>query len=179
MQKEKHMPLLGVGPIYVVCCILLTICGITFAKMGFLDIGQVEHFNLVFYVFGTFFIILGIMLWLFAVVFSRIDEKIKSGRLAKDGVYGIVRNPIYSAFLFICTGVLLFLHNLFLLLLPPLFWLFLTIFMIFTEERWLKKEFGAEYDEYCRHVNRVIPFFRISKCKKKSKTDEIEVKSGH
>jgi len=158
MQKEKHMPILGVGPIYVGICILLTICGIFLAKMDLLRAGNVKHFHIGFYIFGILFIILGITLWLCAVIFDRIDKKIKSGKLATNGVYGIVRNPIYSAFLFICTGALLFLHNLFLLLLPFLFWLFLTIFMIFTEERWLKKKFGAEYDEYCKHVNRVIPF---------------------
>jgi len=158
MQKEKHMPILGVGPIYVGVCILLTLCGILLAKMDFLRVGDVKRFNIIFYIFAIFFIILGIILWLFAVIFGRIDKKIKSGKLATDGVYGIVRNPIYSAFLFICTGALLFLHNLCLLVLPFVFWLFLTIFMIFTEEKWLRKEFGARYDEYCKYVNRVIPF---------------------
>lgn len=30
--------------------------------------------------------------------------------------------------------------------------------MIFTEEKWLRKTFGAEYDAYCKRVNRCIPW---------------------
>ncbi|MEL5719973.1 MAG: isoprenylcysteine carboxylmethyltransferase family protein, partial [Treponemataceae bacterium] len=76
------------------------------------------------------------------------------------GVYGIVRNPIYSAFLFIFSGVLLLFRNWFLLILPFVFWALLTLLMKFTEEIWLKDKFGKEYTAYCKKVNRVIPWFR-------------------
>ena len=102
----------------------------------------------------------GIALWCAAVFGARIDIKIKSNRLATDGVYALVRNPIYSAFLFICTGVLLFCRNLYVLFLLPLFWLYLTVFMKLTEEKWLIERFGDEYAAYCKRVNRFIPWKR-------------------
>ena len=102
----------------------------------------------------------GIALWCAAVFGARIDIKIKSNRLATDGVYALVRNPIYSAFLFICTGVLLFCRNLYVLFLLPLFWLYLTVFMKLTEEKWLTERFGDEYGAYCKRVNRFIPWKR-------------------
>ena len=102
----------------------------------------------------------GIALWCAAVFGARIDIKIKSNRLATDGVYALVRNPIYSAFLFICTGVLLFCRNLYVLFLLPLFWLYLTVFMKLTEEKWLIERFGDEYGAYCKRVNRFIPWKR-------------------
>jgi hypothetical protein len=49
---------------------------------------------------------------------------------------------------------------LYLLLLPFLFWAFLTVLMQCTEEKWLKEKFGEEYTEYAKKVNRVIPWFR-------------------
>ena len=74
-------------------------------------------------------------------------------------MYALVRNPIYSAFLFFCTGALTIYGNLWLLTLPVLYWLFLTLLMKRTEEKWLKNLYGAEYEEYCRKVNRCIPWF--------------------
>ncbi len=76
------------------------------------------------------------------------------------GVYSIVRNPVYSAFIFIFTGILLFTANYILLILPFVFWAFLTILMKNTEEKWLKNEFGTEYEIYLKEVNRVIPWPR-------------------
>lgn len=38
--------------------------------------------------------------------------------------------------------------------LPLVFWLFMTVLMKETEEKWLKDLYGAEYEDYCRRVNR-------------------------
>ena len=76
-----------------------------------------------------------------------------------DGVYSIVRNPIYSAFFLACTGILLFPANLILLILPVLFYFYMTVIIKNTEEKWLKALYGNEYAEYCRNVNRCIPGF--------------------
>ena len=139
MQKEKKgkLPVFGVGPIYVIVCFLI---GMT--------------------LLGILFILGGLGLWIKAVLLQKIGEEIKRGKLITDGVYSLVRNPIYSAFLFVFTGILCLFYNLYLLLLPFLFWLFLTVLMQCTEEKWLKEKFGEEYTEYAKKVNRVIPWFR-------------------
>lgn len=109
---------------------------------------------------GIVLILVGIILWIKSVIFQKISEEIKSGHLVTCGIYSIVRNPIYSAFTFIFTGILLIASNLYLLIIPFIFWLYLTILLKFTEEKWLKEKFGEEYILYCKRVNRVIPWFR-------------------
>jgi len=36
----------------------------------------------------------------------------------------------------------------------------MTIFLIYTEEKWLKDLYGQEYIEYCKKVNRCISWFQ-------------------
>ena len=35
----------------------------------------------------------------------------------------------------------------------------IVLLMKCTEEKWLKNLYGVEYEEYCRSVNRCIPWF--------------------
>ena len=49
--------------------------------------------------------------------------------------------------------------DLFFLILPFAYWLFLTILLKNTEEKWLRELYGKEYEEYCRRVNRCWPWF--------------------
>lgn len=36
----------------------------------------------------------------------------------------------------------------------------MTVLMKHTEEKWLKNLYGKEYEEYCKRVNRCIPWFK-------------------
>lgn len=159
-SKEFKMPIFGVGPIYVITCLILTIAGICLHIKGYLSVGELRVGRIIFKTVGILLILLGIYLWIQAVIVQRIDKKIKENKLLTTGVYGIVRNPVYSAFILIFTGALLFTANYILLILPFVFWVFLTILMQNTEEKWLRNEFGKEYEEYARKVNRVIPWIR-------------------
>ena len=49
--------------------------------------------------------------------------------------------------------------NLWLLILPILFWIYMTVLLKLTEEKWLLDTFGEEYIKYCSKVNRVFPWF--------------------
>lgn len=158
-SDDFKMPAFGVGPIYVLSCLFLTTLGIMFRDKGFLSAGQMEWGRLIFVAFGILFLLVGMYLWVHAVVFQRINKSVRERKLLTTGVYGYVRNPVYSAFLFIFTGALLFAANYLLLLLPILFWAMLTLLMKQTEEKWLIRRFGEEYALYCRKVNRVLPWF--------------------
>ena len=127
---------------------------------GWLNSGKLVHGKIIMIVMGVMLIILGILLWINSVIFQKTTEKIKKGELVTTGVYSIVRNPIYTSFVLIFTGVLFVSCNLYLLILPLVFWAYLTIFVKLTEEKWLKETFGDEYVKYCSEVNRVIPWFR-------------------
>mgnify|MGYP001643271893 CR=1 FL=1 len=108
-------------------------------------------------IIGILCIFIGIGLWISAVVNSRISKNIKELKLVTTGVFAIVRNPIYSAFLFLFTGILLFTRNLYLLIFPIIFWIYLTYLLKETEEKWLKDKFKEEYQKYMKKVNRIIP----------------------
>ena len=159
-SKEFKMPAFGVGPLYVIICLILTIGGICLHLKGYLYKGELSKGKIIFIMVGTILILFGIYLWVQAVIVEKINKKVKEKKLIKSGVYSIVRNPVYSAFIFIFTGILLLTANLYLLILPFVFWFFLTILMKNTEEKWLKNEFGKEYEIYLKKVNRVIPWFR-------------------
>ena len=154
------MPIFGVGPIFVITCLILTIVGVCLHLNGYLYKGEIREGKIFFIIAAIFMILLGIYLWIQAVIVQKINKKVTEKKLITTGVYSIVRNPVYSAFIFIFTGLLLFTANYILLILPFVFWTILTILMKNTEEKWLKNEFGKEYEVYLKQVNRVIPRIR-------------------
>ena len=156
-KEKEHLPLMGIGPVCIAVMFVFTGMGIALVKSGALKSGSIRLSSPLI-IAGILCIAGGIALWLAAVIGCRIDIKIKSNQLETCGIYAYVRNPIYSAFLFICTGALLFCRNLYLLVLPPLFWAYLTVVIKRTEEKWLIEHFGDEYSAYCKKVNRFIPW---------------------
>ena len=161
-ENQEHLPVMGVGPVCIAIMIAFTAAGIALVKFNMLTSGDVGSgvITVLFVIAGILCIAGGIILWYAAVFSAKIDITIKSNRLETGGVYAIVRNPIYSAFLFICTGALLVCRNWYILILPLLFWVYLTVFMKLTEEQWLTERFGDEYAAYCKRVNRFIPWKR-------------------
>jgi protein-S-isoprenylcysteine O-methyltransferase Ste14 len=77
--------------------------------------------------------------------------------LVVDGPYRYVRNPMISGVLFLIAGEAGVLrswpHAAFVLT----FLAINSIYIPLLEEPPLRERFGAAYDEYCRHVRRVIP----------------------
>lgn len=158
-KEGEHLPLYGPGPVYVVTICVLTMVGIELSVFGILPVIDAGRFSGALKVLGIALILGGIALWVAAVFGAKIDEGIESNHLVTSGAYAVVRNPIYAAFTIVCAGVLLIHGNFALLVLLPVFWAFLTILMKETEERWLLGLYGQEYVDYCRKVNRCIPWF--------------------
>ena len=160
-MNKNHLSVLGVGPIYVAIIVMTTI---------FIVLLQLNHIiptykipvDFLAIIIGIVFIVIGIVLWINAVVFSKLTSKIKSNTLVTSGVFSYVRNPIYSAFMFICTGIIVSLNNILLFFVPILYWILLTILLINTEEKWLRNLYKQDYETYCNKVNRCIPMIRKS-----------------
>ena len=110
-------------------------------------------------VIGIVLIAEGVLLFFGADLNGNLQENIKQNKLKTNGSYRFVRNPCYCLFLLGCTGAILIGHNLVLLILPPLFYLWMTVILKHTEEKWLAELYGAEYEAYCKKVNRCIPWF--------------------
>ena len=107
---------------------------------------------------GIVFMVLGITLWLPAVVQLLIG--FPQGKLVRTGAYGVCRNPIYSSFaLFILPGIS-FLTGTWVYLLVSVFLVFAVIIFIRKEEEKLRQVFGAEYENYLATVSRVLPFVK-------------------
>ena len=157
-MEKGHLPILGVGPLYVVTIILMTIISITLSATGIIPVITFANFQWIFILIGILCFIIGITLWLKAVIIDRLDAHIIKNELVTTGVYAYVRNPVYSAFMFVCTGVLLIYGNLVLLVLPIFYWGFMTVLMKLTEEKWLEDLYGKEYIQYRQRVNRCIPW---------------------
>lgn len=148
---------MGVGPLYAGLILALTAAAIVLTKTGSLPAANAGVFCLPLALAGILIILAGTVLWAAAFWGAKIDKGIAENRLVTGRVYAHVRNPIYSAFLFLCTGALLIAGNLWLLVLPVAYWLFLTLLMKATEEKWLLRQYGQVYRDYCRRVPRCIP----------------------
>lgn len=159
MKNRQHLPMYGVGPVYVAVILALTAAGIVLTAVGWIPAARAEFLRIPLQIIGILLIALGAWFWRSAVFRSKVDQHIKDNTLVTTGVYAWVRNPIYSAFLMACTGALLLAGNLWLLALPPVYWAFLTALMKGTEEKWLAALHGQVYEDYCGRVNRCIPWF--------------------
>ena len=157
-MEKGHLPILGVGPLYVITIILMTIISIILSVTRFIPVITFTNMRWIFILIGILCFIIGITLWLKAVIIDRLDAHIIKNELVTTGVYAYVRNPVYSAFMFVCTGVLLIYGNLVLLVLPIIYWGFMTVLMKLTEEKWLENLYGKEYVQYRQCVNRCIPW---------------------
>ena len=157
-MEKGHLPILGVGPLYVITIILMTVISIILSTTRMIPIITFTNIRWIFVLSGILCFIIGITLWLKAVIIDRLDAHIIKNELVTTGVYAYVRNPVYSAFMFVCTGFLLIYGNLVLLVLPIIYWGFMTVLMKLTEEKWLEDLYGQEYIQYLQRVNRCIPW---------------------
>lgn len=149
---------MGVGPLIVIPQLVITAIGIALSNLGYFNMGKVAYLALPCRIIGIVMIIFGIYLWISANFKARIDKNIEANHLVTTGIYGLVRNPIYSAFFLVCIGAILIEGNLFLLMLPVVYWVYMTELLKRTEEKWLANLYGQEYLNYCKWVNRCIPW---------------------
>ena len=78
-------------------------------------------------------------------------------QLRCDGVFGIVRHPLYFSYLLACAAPVIVLRGGILVVTFGLC-AFVLVVRALLEERRLHAQLGAQYDEYCRSVKRLVPF---------------------
>ena len=154
-MKKNHLPILGVGPMYVIIIVGMTIISIILSATNIIPIITIKNLRWILILLGVLCVVTG---WLKAVIFDRLDAHIIKNELVTTGTYAYVRNPVYSAFMLVCTGILFGYGNIVLLILPFFYWAFMTVLMKLTEEKWLEDLYGQEYISYCKSVNRCIPW---------------------
>ena len=160
MKESQKLPLFGIGPCLVLTMAIVNIIGVIL--FGYvLNVGTLEGvWVIVFRFIGIMLLVIGISIWYIGAVKSDMDDSITENRLQTKGIYSIVRNPMYSGWWIAFSGIILMWHNAWMLLLPLINWLIMTVVLINTEEKWLTDLYGDEYIAYKKNVNRCIPWRR-------------------
>ena len=78
-------------------------------------------------------------------------------QLVIRGPYRFVRNPMYLGAGLALAGAALYYKSGSLLIYACAFLLVFHLFVVFYEERTLRRSFGASYETYCHHVRRWWP----------------------
>ena len=159
MKEGQKLPLFGVGPYIIYGIAVLNVIGIIVFGYVF-KIGTLEGpWTLIFRIIGGVLIVIGVAIWYIGALRSDMYESITENKLQTKGIYSCVRNPMYSGWWIALSGIILMWHNAWMLILPLLDWVIITIALINTEEKWLLNLYGQEYAEYKKRVNRCIPWF--------------------
>jgi protein-S-isoprenylcysteine O-methyltransferase Ste14 len=77
------------------------------------------------------------------------------GKLVTAGPYRFTRNPQYVGFIPMYVGVILATGS-FMALVTGTVVMFVFVILPFSEEPWLRQQFGKPYEEYCKRVPRFI-----------------------
>jgi protein-S-isoprenylcysteine O-methyltransferase Ste14 len=88
------------------------------------------------------------------------DKKVYADELVTEGFFRHSRNPLYLGNLMVLLGLFLIHHNPWAYALGLPFFLLLYMAIVATEEAYLRGQFGEQYEDYCRQVNRWWPNFR-------------------
>jgi protein-S-isoprenylcysteine O-methyltransferase Ste14 len=144
----------GVGPRIVVttvgCFVLLLVLGATFPALRISERPP-----------GARAVLAGILIAAAVVVWIVVIREVRpahfAGRLVTSGLFAHVRDPIYSAFIFLaCAGLALLLWSWPGLTLPLIAYALYRRWIPLEEAR-LEQRFGAEYAAYRRRVPALVP----------------------
>ena len=102
-MKKIKMSVLGIGPVYVLSCLIATVLSIYLSEKGSLNSGKISNFRLILICLGVLSILLGVILWIQAVFSQKMVKAIKDNILLTKGVYAVLGNLIYSIFFFVFT----------------------------------------------------------------------------
>ncbi len=77
--------------------------------------------------------------------------------LVTGGLYAFGRNPIYSGVFLFCTGLLVLLPHIYMLIFLATAWLSIELQVRFVEEPHLRNLHGADYEKYAEQTGRYFP----------------------
>lgn len=77
------------------------------------------------------------------------------GKIITEGPYKFTRNPQYVGFILIYSGLILVMFS-WMTLVAGLLLIAAFLVLPFSEEPWLREQYGEAYDDYCRMVPRLV-----------------------
>jgi protein-S-isoprenylcysteine O-methyltransferase Ste14 len=121
--------------------------------------------NLLLDVAGILIALLGEALRIVTIGYEYIERggrnrQVYASKLVQGGVFAHCRNPLYVGNILLALGLALIVHSMafYLIALPLVVYAYVAI--VAAEELFLRKTFGAEFEQYCRRVNRWVPNWR-------------------
>ena len=100
-------------------------------------------------------IVIGVPMWLIGAVAAM--RAYNHDQLVTSGVFGLVRHPMYSAWIvLILPGLALLTGSWPFLLVAPVAYAVFKL-LIHTEDEYLRKRFGESYSNYRACVNEILP----------------------
>lgn len=157
VKEGQKLPMFGIGPFLIYGMALLN-AAVIILSYYVLGSGIAEGtFAVMFYIAGAALISLGTVIWAAGSLFSGMDKSITENKLNTNGIYALVRNPMYTGCWFIITGIGFMWHDYWSLPMILIDWIIMTVVLINTEEKWLLDLYGEEYAAYKKRVNRCIP----------------------
>lgn len=88
------------------------------------------------------------------------ETYLRADDLNTDGLYSIMRNPLYVGNVTIYNGLLVVYANIWALLIFNIFIISQYYFIILSEENYLESMYGEPYLAYKKNTRRVIPGFK-------------------
>ena len=85
------------------------------------------------------------------------DRHVYAEKLVQGGIFAHCRNPLYLGNFVILVGVGIASNSRLFLGISIPFFAFAYWAIIAAEENYLRNKFGQEFDDYCAHVNRLVP----------------------
>lgn len=162
MEEKRKMSYLGVGPIFVIVGGIMVYIAKLLSEISLLQNAHFTSIDSLMVVISIFLIVLGFIIWFMGAFISKIDKHISKNQLVTTGIYSIVRHPIYSGWLLGYTGGIIYLNNLYLLILPIILWKILQ-YLVKHEEANCTKLFGTDYTDYKSKVNCCIPIIHFKR----------------
>jgi protein-S-isoprenylcysteine O-methyltransferase Ste14 len=158
VKEGQKLPLFGIGPYLISGIGVVALAGIILAATVF-SFARLEGIWVwVFRILAVLMILSGAAVWYIGALRSDMDKSITENKLRTSGIYSWVRNPMYSGWWILITGISFIWHNYMVLPFILINWIILTVVLKNTEEIWLADLYGDEYLEYKERVNRCIPW---------------------
>ncbi|MGO9109024.1 MAG: methyltransferase family protein [Thermoguttaceae bacterium] len=152
-----RMPIWGVGPTIMVPTFgYLVVAGI--ATYLWPAVCLIQAVPYVFLAAGV--VLLAIGLPMLVVAAFSVNVAYKKDELATTGIFGVVRNPIYSAWIVFNIPGLVFLVRSWPMFFAPFLACCLFKMLVSNEEKYLEDRFGQAYLEYKARVPELFPWPR-------------------
>ena len=124
--------------------------------IGVLDFRSLGLDYLLQFLVGGFLFVLGLGIDLWGTKTLSAQQSMgDTGKIITAGPYRYTRNPQYVGFIILFGGIILLTAS-WMALVTGAFAIFLFLIIPFSEEPWLKQQYGKPYIDYCRMVPRFI-----------------------